>query len=306
MQDRIQQAKRITWIGFYVNFTLTAGKLFAGIAGNSAAMVADAIHSLSDFLTDIVVIVFVGLSGKDSDEEHPYGHGKFETFATLIISFVLLLVAIGICWSGVEKILGVLKGGPLEKPSMIALSAAFISIIVKEALYRYTVKIGKAIDSQAVIANAWHHRSDAFSSIGTLLGIGGAIVIGGKWVILDPIAAVVVSFFIGKVAISIGLPSVKELLEAALPAAVEKEILEIIHESPEVKSSHRLRTRKIGNLYAIEVHVLLERDISFVASHDVASAIENRLREKYGNKTLISIHTEPLLKSEKVNTIQVS
>ena len=306
MQDRIQQAKRITWIGFYANFALTAGKLFAGIVGNSAAMVADAVHSLSDFLTDIVVIVFVGLSGKDSDEEHPYGHGKFETFATLIISFMLLLVAMGICWSGIEKILGVLKGGPLEKPSIIALSAAIISIIVKEALYRYTVKVGKTIDSQAVIANAWHHRSDALSSIGTLLGISGAIIIGGKWVVLDSIAAVIVSFFIGKVAISIGLPSIKELLEVALPAAVEKEILEIIHESPEVKGTHRLRTRKIGSLYAIEIHVLLERDISFVASHDVASAIENRLRERYGNKTLISIHTEPLRKSEKNNTIPVS
>ncbi len=306
MKNRIEQAEHITWIGFFSNLLLTGGKFFAGILGNSAAMIADAIHSLSDFITDIVVLIFVGISGRDSDENHHYGHGKFETFATLIISFVLLLVAIGICWSGIEKILNVFKGIPLGQPSMIALIAAVISIMVKEALYRYTVKVGNAIHSQAVVANAWHHRSDAFSSIGTLLGIGGAILLGGKWVVLDPIAAVIVSFFIGKVAIEIGFPSVMELLEAALPPAVEKEILSIIYLSPEVKGSHRLRTRKIGNIYAIEIHVLLERDISFVASHDVASAIETRLREKYGKETIISIHTEPLREAGNTHTIEVA
>jgi cation diffusion facilitator family transporter len=294
MQNRASQAQKITWIGFFVNLLLTAGKVLAGIVGNSAAMLADGVHSLSDFITDIIVIAFVRISDKGSDHNHRYGHGKFETFATLLISLALIFVGIGICWSGVENIYLSLKGDVLGKPSYIALGAAIVSIISKEWLFRYTIKVGRDINNQAVIANGWHHRSDAFSSIGTLLGISGAMFLGQQWRILDPLAGVVVSFFIIKVAIELGRPSVNELLEAALPAETEKEILDIIHQIDGVRESHRLKTRRIGSVYAIDIHVQLDRHISFIESHDIATKIEQNLRAKYGQLTHINIHTEPL------------
>ncbi len=236
---------------------------------------------------------FIRFSGKDCDEEHPYGHGKFETFASLIISTILFAGGLGLRGNGIEKIKLASEGTPPLTPGWIALIAALISILTKEILYRYTVKVGKEINNAAVIANAWHHRSDALSSIGTLIGISGAIILGGKWAVLDPIAAVIVSVFILRVAVQLGLPSVNELLEKALPKDVEKEILDLIYQSPEIKDTHRLRTRKIGNIYAIDIHIKLDPSITFVASHDVATEVENRLRCKYGKKTLINIHTEP-------------
>ncbi len=293
-KDRTQIAKRVTWIGFFVNLILSLTKLVAGILGKSAAMLADAVHSLSDFLTDIIVIVFVGVSGKASDEDHKYGHGKFETFATLLISLALLFVGFGIGYSGIVKIKNSFSGQAVEAPSIIALIAAIVSIISKEVLFRFTLKVGKSIENQAVIANAWHHRSDAFSSIGTMLGIGGAIFLGGRWTILDPLAGVIVSVFIIQVAFRLGLPSVKELLEAALPEETENEILRIIHLTPGVMDSHRLKTRKIGNIYAIDIHIQLDREISFVESHDIATQVEKNLRSRFGVQTLISVHTEPL------------
>lgn len=298
MNERTKKAQKITFIGFVANALLTTAKFIAGFLGNSAAMIADAVHSLSDFITDVIVILFIRVSGKDSDEEHPYGHGKFETFATLLISVLLLAVAIGMMWSGITEIKQAFEGQPPMKPGWIALIAALVSILVKESLYIYTIRVGKEINSSSVIANAWHHRSDALSSIGTLLGITGAILLGGKWSILDPLAAVIVSLFIIKVAIQLGLPSVNELLEKALPKEIEKDILDLIYQSPEIKSSHRLRTRKIGSVYAIDIHIKLDPSISFVASHDVATAIEKRLRSKYGSTTLTNIHTEPFYPSQ--------
>lgn len=293
MEDRTKIAKKVTWVGFFVNLFLSLGKLFAGILGNSAAMVADAIHSISDFITDIIVIGFVGVSDKEGDKDHRYGHGKFETFATLLVSVALLLVGIGICWSGINNIVKSLSGEVLESPSIVAFIAAIVSIIVKEWLFRYTKRVGDSINNNAVVANAWHHRSDAFSSIGTMVGIGGAIFLGDKWTILDPLAGVIVSFFIVNVSIKLALPSIKELLEVALPEDVEKEIIEIIHQTNGVKDYHRLKTRKIGNAYAIDVHVKMDGAISLTESHDIASEIEQKLYGKYGRKTHISIHAEP-------------
>lgn len=292
---RVQKARRVTLIGFFVNLFLVAGKLLAGIFGRSSAMIADAIHSLSDVVTDVIVIAFMRISEKGSDDNHRYGHGKFETFATLLISVALFAVGIGICISGIEKIIDIYKGVVIESPTYIALIAAFVSIIMKEGIYRYTVKVGESINSQAVIANAWHHRSDAFSSLGTLAGIGGAIILGGKWIILDPLACVIVSFFILKVAIELCIPSINELLEKALPKETETEIMQIISSTEGVISSHKLKTRKIGNNYAIDVHVQIDANTSFVESHNITSLIEKNLREKYGQQTQISIHAEPIL-----------
>ena len=296
IMNRVKEARKVTWIGFAVNMVLTVFKIIAGIVGKSTAMIADGIHSLSDFITDLFVIVFIGISGKEKDEDHRYGHGKYETFATLLISLALIFVGIGIFWSGLSKIIQVINGGVLEQPTYLALFAAIISIISKEALFWYTKIAGDRINSSAVIANAWHHRSDAFSSIGTALGISGAIFLGETWRILDPIAGVIVSFFILKVAFELGMPSIHELLEKSLPLETEKSIIETIEAHPDVIFQHNLKTRKIGNIFAIDVHIKLDKDISFVKSHDVATEIEVSLREKFGEKTVTNIHTEPYVK----------
>lgn len=293
MKSRTHIAQKATWRGFIINLFLSIGKLMAGIIGHSTAMIADAVHSFSDSGTDIVVLGFVRVSERESDQNHKYGHGKFETFATLLISFALLFIGIGICWSGIQNIIKSLSGQLLVKPSNMVLAAAFISIIIKEWLYQYTLKVGKSINNQAVIANAWHHRSDALSSIGTFLGVGGAIFLGEKWRILDPMAGMIVSFLIIHIAIKIGLPSAKELMEAALPDEIENEILLIVNKTPGVKGSHRLKTRKIGNIYAIDIHIKMDGELSLTESHDIATAVEQKLYKKFGNKTHINIHMEP-------------
>ena len=297
--NKAKKVHKVTWIGLVVNVLLTAFKILAGFLGRSSAMLADGIHSLSDFITDVLVLVFVDISVKDKDDDHRYGHGKFETFATLLISIALLAVGVFIFTSGVSKIMQVIKGEVLEQPTYLALVAALVSILLKEILYRYTKRVGEEVNSSAVIANAWHHRSDAFSSIGTSLGIAGAMFLGEPWRILDPIAAVVVSFFIVKVAIELGIPCMHELLERSLPEEIEKIIIDLIESHPDVKFQHNLKTRKIGNIYAIDVHIKLDKNISFVKSHDVATEIEIGLREKFGPRTITNIHTEPFEVKEK-------
>ena len=292
--SREKSIYRVTWIGSLVNFLLMAFKFVAGIVGHSSALVADAVHSLSDFATDIVVIVFVRISGKPEDEDHRYGHGKYETLATAIIGLALFAVGIGLLVGGATKVADVINGVILPAPSMVALIAAAVSIVSKEILYRYTVRVGKNLNSQAVVANAWHHRSDAFSSIGTLVGVGGAIFLGEKWRILDPIAAIVVSTFIIKVAIYLIKPCIDELLERSLPAETEKQILDIITSFPEVSSPHHLRTRRIGNHIAIEVHIRMDGQISLEDAHTVATEVERCLKEEFGPDTHIGIHMEPV------------
>ena len=284
---------KVTIVGSIVNFLLLVFKFFAGIAGHSAAMLADAVHSLSDFITDIVVIVFVRIAGKPEDKGHDYGHGKYETLATAIIGLLLLCVGFGIFWNGASSIYTFLRGGQSESPGVVALVAALVSIVSKEILYQYTVIQGKKLNSQAVIANAWHHRSDALSSIGTAIGIGGAILLGDHWRVLDPVAAVVVSFFIMKVSVRLLIPCVDELLEKSLPEDVEKEIEQTVLSFPGVSQPHHLRTRRIGNYYAIELHVRMDGKITLEEAHSTATAIENKLKEMFGKGTHVGIHVEP-------------
>ena len=281
---------KVTIVGSIVNFLLLVFKFFAGIAGHSAAMLADAVHSLSDFITDIVVIVFVRIAGKPEDKGHDYGHGKYETLATAIIGLLLLCVGFGIFWNGASSIYTFLRGGQLESPGVVALVAALVSIVSKEILYQYTVIQGKKLNSQAVIANAWHHRSDALSSIGTAIGI---ILLGDHWRVLDPVAAVVVSFFIMKVSVRLLIPCVDELLEKSLPEDVEKEIEQTVLSFPGVSQPHHLRTRRIGNYYAIELHVRMDGKITLEEAHSTATAIENKLKEMFGKGTHVGIHVEP-------------
>ena len=292
--SREKEIFRVTLVGSIVNLLLLIFKFVAGIMGRSAAMVADAVHSLSDFVTDIIVIVFVKISGKPEDDNHRYGHGKYETLATAMIGVALFVVGIGLLVNGATKIYGVINGAILPAPSMIALIAAVVSIVAKELLYRYTVRAGKKLNSQAVIANAWHHRSDAFSSIGTVIGIGGAIFLGERWRILDPIAAVAISGFILKVAIDLIKPCLDELLERSLPADTERKIMDIIESFPEISSPHHLRTRRIGSHIAIEVHLRLDGKMSLEEAHAVVTMVERRLKDEFGPDTHIGIHMEPV------------
>lgn len=290
---RTREIFKVTIIGSVVNVLLLVLKFVAGVLGHSSAMVADAVHSLSDFLTDIVVLVFVTISGKPNDKKHEYGHGKFETLAMTIIGFVLVIVAVGIISKGVVTIDDFFEGQELEAPGMLALWAAVISIVSKEAVYRYSIVKARKLQSQALEANAWHHRSDALSSIGTLVGVGGAIFLGQKWVIFDPIASVVVGVFIGKVAFELLRDGIGDLTDKALPESVEQEILNMVSGLDNVGNPHNLKTRRIGNHYAIELHVKMDGDISLREAHDKATEIENLLRSKYGKETHVAVHVEP-------------
>lgn len=292
--SREKEIRKVTLVGSVINLLLLAFKFVAGIIGHSAAMIADAVHSLSDFITDIIVLVFVHISGKPEDESHAYGHGKFETMATLIIGVILLAVGVGIFVNGTSSIIDNFKGNIPSSPSKVALIAALISIVLKELLYRYTVRVGQKLNSQAVVANAWHHRSDAYSSLGTLLGIGGAIFLGEGWQVLDPLAAVIVSLFIVRVAFQLVKPCVDDLLERSLPAETEQRIKDIILSFPEIGSPHHLRTRRIGNNIAIEVHIRMDGNISLNEAHRLTTNVENRLKEEFGEGTHIGIHMEPI------------
>lgn len=292
-QERVKGIYRVTIVGSVVNLLLVVFKFVAGLLGSSSAMIADAVHSLSDFVTDIVVIVFVNISGKPEDEDHRYGHGKYETLATVIIALALFAVGVGILVDGAKDVAAVVNGAVLPAPSMIALIAAALSIVAKELLYRYTAHVGRKLDSQAVVANGWHHRSDAFSSIGVLVGIGGAMLLGEKWRVLDPLAAIVVSAFIIKVAVDLIKPCLDELLERSLPAEVEQEIEQIILSEEGVTSPHHLRTRRIGNRYAIEVHIRMDGNLTLAEAHRITTAVEQKLKSRYGSATHVGIHTEP-------------
>ena len=293
MMERNREIYKVTLIGSVINVVLLLFKFIAGFLGHSAAMIADAVHSLSDFVTDIVVLIFVRISGKPKDKSHDYGHGKYETLATTIIGLALLVVAIGILYSGTTKIISWVNGEILAAPGMLALWAALLSILLKEGVYRYSMIKARELNSQAVEANAWHHRSDALSSIGTAVGIGGAIFLGQHWTVLDPIASVIVGIFIVKVSVDLLRNGIGDLMEQSLPDTVEEEILNLVASLPGDVKPHDLRTRRLGNHYAIELHILMEGDISLKEAHDKASEVEDLLRDHYGEETHVAVHVEP-------------
>lgn len=292
--SREKDIYKVTIVGSIANLLLLLFKFVAGIVGQSSAMVADAVHSLSDFVTDIIVLLFVRVSNMPQDKNHDFGHGKYETLATALIGVILFGVGLGILWNGLNSILTYIQGKPLEAPGALALWAAVISIIVKELLYQYTVFVGRKVNSQAVVANAWHHRSDAFSSIGTMLGIGGAILLGERWRVLDPLAAVAVSFFIMKVACNLVVPCAEELMEKSLPDEVEQEIERVLKEMPGVYDPHNMRTRKIGNRSAVNVHVRMDGNLTVNQAHEATRVMESRIRQVLGEDAFVSIHVEPL------------
>ena len=291
--NREKEIYKVTLVGGAVNVILLLFKFVAGVIGHSSAMIADAVHSLSDFVTDIIVLVFVKISNKPQDKSHDYGHGKYETLALTIIGIALMAVAIGIIVKGAVKIASWANGETLEAPGMLAFWAAIVSIVLKEAVYRYSIIKAEQLDSKAVEANAWHHRSDALSSVGTAVGIGGAIFLGQRWVILDPVASVVVGAFIVKVAFDLLKNGIGDLMEQSLPDQVEDEILSLARGVDGVTEPHDLRTRRIGNHYAIELHILMDGGISLKEAHDKASEVEDILRQRYGEETHVVVHVEP-------------
>lgn len=296
MDTRERKIFKVTLTGTAVNGLLIVLKFVSGIVGKSSAMVADAVHSLSDFITDAIVLIFVKIAGKPRDESHEYGHGKYETMATLVIGLILVVAGLGLMANGIGHVVKSLRGEVLPRPGMIALIVALVSIVSKEWLFHYTKRVGLETNSQAVIANAWHHRSDAISSLGTLIGIAGAIFL--DWRILDPIAAVVVSVFIIKSGYDIMRPMVGELLEAALPEQQQKEIVDIVRSVDGIRNVHNLRTRRIGNNIAIDMHVKMNGHLSLAHAHVLATRAEEALKKRYGRDTIVNIHMEPLSDEE--------
>jgi cation diffusion facilitator family transporter len=290
---REKEIYKVTLVGGVANLLLVGFKFIAGTVGHSGAMLADAVHSLSDFLTDVVVLIFVGISARPQDESHDFGHGKFETIATLFIGLALVAAAIGIVVSGAGKLAAWLQGEDLPSPGMLALWGALVSIAVKEILYQYTARKGRKLESKAVVANAWHHRSDALSSIGAAIGIGGAILLGNRWTVLDPLASIVVGAMLVKVAWDLLAPSIGELTEQSLPESTEREIIGLIESVEGVCQPHNLRTRRIGNRIAAEVHIRLDGSLSLKEAHEKASAIECLFKGRFGENAHIIIHMEP-------------
>jgi len=284
---------RVTLAGSVVNIALTAAKLIAGMIGHSSAMIADGIHSLSDLISDVIVLVFVKISSKGKDKNHDYGHGKFETLATLLVSLLLVVVAVKLIVSAVESILVVMNGGILPQPGTIALWAALVSIISKEILFWITIKVGKRENSGAVIANAWHHRSDALSSIGSFVGIGGAILLGGKWSVLDPVTGAIIGIVIIVVAVKMATPSLKELLEVSLDDKEENEIIDLTYSVTGVNNIHHLQTRRSGPNIIIDAHLLVNPAMTVLEAHQICDEVENKIRAKFGDSTQISLHIEP-------------
>ena len=291
--EREDQIRRITLIGSAGNVLLVIVKFIAGVVGHSSAMIADAVHSLSDLLTDFIVLLFVGISARPQDASHDYGHGKFETLASLMVSIALIGAAIGIIVSGASKFAAWLGGADLQSPGKLALWVAVISILVKELMYQYTARKGRDLESQALVANAWHHRSDALSSIGAAIGIAGAVLLGGRWTVLDPLASIVVGAMLIAVALKIMRPSLGELTDESLSEAQESEIMGIISSFPEVSEPHNLRTRHIGNKVAIEAHIRMDGEMTLNSVHQITYEIERKLKDRFGADTIVTLHMEP-------------
>lgn len=285
-EERYKKGRRVTLIALITNILLTGLKLFAGILGKSHVLIADAVHSLSDFVTDFIVLASLKFSSKPKDEGHPYGHGKIETVTTGIIGFGLIIVGLKIGYEGVLASIN-----PMTIPTSLALFAAIISILVNEALYRYTVLIGKRINSQSIIANAWHHRSDALSSIAALIGISGAQM---GWAFLDPLAAAFVAILIVKVGGEITLNSFKELIETSVDKELIKEIKSKVLSILDVKQAHKIKARNVGTSIIIELHIEVEGEMTVKKGHDIAKEVEYTLKTQLQNVESVTVHVCPV------------
>lgn len=293
-ENVVKIARHVTWVGFWWNAFLGIAKVLGGIFSRSSALLADGIHSFSDFFSDIVVILMVGISRKKPDKRYQFGHGRFEALATVILSVVLIVVAIGILYEGILNIIEYFKGENIPKPGWIALVIIVFSIIIKEWLYHYTKKAGEKIKSEVIVANAWHHRTDSFSSLATLIGVGGSMFFGEKWRILDPIAAIIVGIFIVIVGVDLAGPALKEMLGASLDKEQKKHILKALKKTPGVLAYSELRTFKSGNDGYVIVHIKVDPDITVREAHHIASNAEHNMRISVQDLILHpATHVEP-------------
>lgn len=293
-EEAVAIGRHVTWVGFWVNAFLGLAKVLGGIFSQSSALIADGIHSFSDFLSDIIVIMMVGIARKKPDSNYQFGHGRFEALATVLLSLVLILVAGGIFYEGILRIIDFCHGKVLPRPGWLALAIIILSIVSKEWLYHYTRRAGERIRSEAVIANAWHHRTDSFSSIATLIGVAGAIFFGDRWRVLDPAAAVIVGVFIFIVGLQLARPAIGEMLGASLPKSVKNKLHKALRETPGVLGHERLRTFKTGSDGFVMVHLKVDPEITVREAHEIATAAE---RNMHNAVTEINIkattHIEP-------------
>ena len=292
-EAQVRLVRHVTWVGFWCNAVLGTAKIITGVVGRSGAMVADGIHSFSDFVTDLIVLIMVPIGRRKADARYEYGHGKYETLCTLLVAVALAVAGLALLWEGLGKVIAVASGASLPRPGWIALAAGVVSVVVKEWLYRYTAAAGRRVGSEAVVANAWHHRSDALSSLATIAGISGAMFLGSHARILDPLAEMVVAVFIVAVGVRMSRPALLELLEISLPAPQRQAIAEAIRGTRGVMAFHHLRTRRNGPVSIIDVHIKVDPDIQVRQAHDIASAAERRISDAVGGNALVTTHIEP-------------
>jgi len=294
MVKREKEAVKVTIYGMIINFILVVMKLLAGIFGKSAALISDAVHSLSDFITDIIILIGFKVTARPADEDHNYGHGKVETIAAVSVGIFLIFVSVSLFINSIRNIYGFFfKDEVITLPHQFVLYILIISIILKEITFRFTIHVGKKINSDAVIANAWEHRSDVFASLAALIGLTIAIVFGEKYAVFDPIAAGIVSLFIFKVAIEIILSSYSQLIDSSLTKEEIERLEKILDSIPEIKGYHNIKTRRIGYYVSIDVHIFVERTLNVEAAHDIATELEKIIRQEFGEETFISVHVEP-------------
>ncbi len=290
----ISEVRRVTLIGLVINVSLTALKFAAGILGNSQAVVADAVHSLSDTVTDVAVLVGVKFWSKPPDECHPHGHRRIEFLVTIFIGLLLAAVALGLSYNALST-LSDLQNGP---PGAIAFFAAVVSIITKELLYRWTFAKGKEIKSSALIANAWHHRSDGLSSIPAAVAVAGAALVPGL-AFLDHLGAIVVSIFIFRAAVKIVRPSVEQLVDRGAPEEICRGIEQLAFATPGVSEVHAIRTRHIGSGIEVDLHVLVDAALTVEEGHEISEEVKRRLIEYVSDVVDVVVHLEPYEEGEK-------
>ncbi|MCF8040556.1 MAG: cation diffusion facilitator family transporter [Desulfarculaceae bacterium] len=288
LKQQGRQGRRVTWVGSWVNLALALGKLLAGIYGNSQAMIADAAHSLSDLVTDAVVLLGLKWGRSDPDDRHPYGHGRIETFSTLVVGAVLFALAIGLGYDAIAQLIR----GDEHHPNWLALAAAAVSILAKEALYRYTVSVGRRINSQAVVANAWHHRSDALSSVAVLVGVAGAMI-NPAWHSLDAWAALVVSLLILKVGAEVLWGALQEMVDTAPSPEVMDSIRHCALSVSGVEQVHDLKVRSLGGRYQMQLHVVVDGGLNVIQGHDIAKAVEHCLQTELPDMGEVIVHVDP-------------
>lgn len=285
-------ANRVAFVTIFENVLLALGKLIAGLIGHSSAMISDAVHSASDVFSTIVVLIGVKLSSKESDKEHPYGHERLECVAAIVLAVVLLLTGLGIGYDAIKNILGG-NYKELTAPTVLALVAAIISIVAKEAMYWYTRYYAKRIDSSALMADAWHHRSDALSSVGALIGIGGAML---GYPVMDSIASLVIFFFIVKAAYDIFKDAIDKMVDHACDEETEKAIYDAVLEQEEVLGIDMLQTRIFGNKIYVDLEIQLDENYTLKKAHDIAEEVHEHIEKNFPKVKHIMVHVNPAVK----------